>query len=351
VLVLALYFLGQYTGSYVYYYAIWMLGFALLISLLSLPFLRRGVIVTVVTQRSFCSRGKATPVAIKAVNRTIFPFVRVELCGKIPHREDFAKRLILTVPSLGSVEESYELEHPHCGHYNLGVESVRISDPFGLFVIKSKALNNLGGIYVLPLLFDVKSKTSGELESNNTRQLMQRTTEHEELFEIHPFTNSDYIRNIHWKQTAKQRELMAAVYEKPKDDGLLLLIDCNYNGSLDSEEALSVGDAAGDAALSYAKAAIKENKTVKAVIFRGSKSFQSDPVSGEAGVHSLAISFAELQPIELDTSGESLLAPFLSEAIQYGEVVLISHQKTKEQVDALLGFEGKGIRIKLHETV
>lgn len=99
----------------------------------------------------------------------------------------------------------------NCGNYMISLNKVVLSDLFG-FVSKTIRVNKSAELIVLPLEIDIDESISGSGGAPNEEALYERFakgSDPSEIFEIREYRLGDRPQQIHWKLSAKQRDLMA----------------------------------------------------------------------------------------------------------------------------------------------
>lgn len=324
-----IYIIALYTGSPVYYFVIWLLAFIFIFSIISLFILKKRIEIKTKTPFLTCERGGTGEMKIIVKNPTVIPLFRSQIKGNFENiDENSPDKVILYLPVKGSASITIPLSFQHCGEYEYGFSEVKISDPFGLFVTRLKGVSSIKKIYSTPTIIPVQNYISPAQSGRKAIPIMKKTKEREELSEIHSFGEDDYVRNIHWKQSARRGELMAASYETPKNDELLLFIDCGMvNPTNNKEQLLSLGDFAGDYARSFAEKAVKKNQSIKVIIFREDDSPREFIISSKVGTNAL-IAFSSLSPVKRGNVTKHHFLPYLPLAYQYANCALICFEYT-----------------------
>lgn len=110
------------------------------------------------------------------------------------------------------------------GEYYVGVNSIEITDFLYLFTITYPVASKIK-VLVLPRVVPLEKLTIAPPEIDVKNPLQYSNTSEEELSsEMKRYSKGDGIKRIHWKATARQRQLMSRkYYQKPKNQIVLFM--------------------------------------------------------------------------------------------------------------------------------
>lgn len=113
----------------------------------------------------------------------------------------------------------------HVGVLHPGVETVTVTDLFGICSRKVAPRREGSGLLVLPVPFEVGPQVYAAGESGS--ESMARASEDiTSPADIRPWQQGDPMRKVHWKLSARKQELMVRRYEAPVMPDALILLDC-----------------------------------------------------------------------------------------------------------------------------
>lgn len=341
------YALANFLGVAEFYFIFWLTVCVFAFSLISIICIRFSIKVKMKSDSSYCTRGESQKIETCIENRSIIPFVRVELFEKVSNlgsKSNTIKRTVLVLDSFSSDIMSDKIDFTNCGMYQVEIVKIRICDPFGIFRVGFKPKNISESIVCIPRQIEDFSESFAV--GNATRSLlMQKTNEHEDLSEVHQFTDSDYVKNIHWKQSAKCGQLMASGYEKPKDNGALFLIDNETSQTCPIQEVLERGDEAGDFALSVVSAMIKKRRLIDCLILTRDGAQHQFMISNANSIHSAAVEFSELQPICGIKEERLGILQYIPRAMEQGNLIMLCAELTARLAVELVEFASMGIAV------
>lgn len=124
----------------------------------------------------------------------------------------------------------------HVGVSSPGVKSCTVEDLFGLFAVTKQPKAAQSELLVLPLPFQVEQLTFAPGDSG--LETMARATEDvTNPSDIRAYMPGDALKKIHWKLSARKRELVVRRFEEPVLPDALVLMDCSPPPSWGHPEA------------------------------------------------------------------------------------------------------------------
>lgn len=317
-------FMSEYSGGFGWNFAKWLCVFTIIYSLVSVIVMKLGLKVHNENVKVRAVRGSADKVSVRLESRFSLPFSKVIIQCSVG-------KVLADVPIHGKKSVEYEVECPHCGRYFHGAEKVYITDAFGLFKIKHKMQKKAVLTTVVPKIRQLKKRAYTEAVLPCSASAVRKTQEHEEVAGVRPFESGDTVKNIHWKQSARRRELMTTEYEEPADSKILLVVNRNC-GAKYGDGAETAGDLAGEYAISALSAVLERGKSVHSVIISGDIVSERD-VNCVQKTEDAEMEFAELKPVF------SREMPFVSSLLkcfqQYSGLVYVCFEQN-EQISGIM---------------
>ena len=195
-------------------------------------------------------------------------------------------------------------------------------------------------ILVLPRSFDVEPLRF--LQSDEGRSLQNRNTEDLASPEdTRAYRAGDPLKRVHWKLTARRRELIVRKFETPAPPDTLILLDCAAPGPAagDPEAAAQLRDTLCETALSVAEMQVRGDIPVRVPLYgRQTGEFLSDR-SGNTGV--LAEMLAR-QSFEGGIEFYRVLNLELRRMRRTGATVIVTAQLNAGVVEAIKHIRGMG---------
>jgi hypothetical protein len=159
----------------------------------------------------------------------IYPYIRVFFHGaKTIFENQFQVKNFSLQPFHGK-NFSFELQCNYRGNYEIGIQSVEIEDFFGLFklrynIFEPKYVTVYPKIVYLDrflLKTDYMSESHSMLNTNNEDMST--------ISDVRKYAYGDSLKRIHWKLTAKSREVMVKKYQSTSETSTLMLLDLQKN--------------------------------------------------------------------------------------------------------------------------
>lgn len=124
----------------------------------------------------------------------------------------------------------------HVGVSSPGVKSCTVEDLFGFFSMTKQPKAAKSELLVLPMPFQVEQLTFAPGDSG--LETMARATEDvTSPSDIRAYMPGDALKKIHWKLSARKRELVVRRFEEPVLPDALVLMDCSPPPSWGHPEA------------------------------------------------------------------------------------------------------------------
>ena len=204
-------------------------------------------------------KGEKIPLAVEIVNRGVFPIINAQISIRYTNRYLSYERDVMFVTSVlpGKTQPTkFCLTSEHCGELHAAISAVTIFDPLGLFQKKVELGHNKQdtetSVIVLPSLNE--EKTTPDLSFNTVNEIEEVYSLHKsgddpsQVFDIREYRPGDRPRQIHWKLTLKQGELMVREFSQPIFNRVTIFIDFNVKSYL--KDVLSLVDNMLETALS-----------------------------------------------------------------------------------------------------
>jgi uncharacterized protein (DUF58 family) len=241
---------------------------------------RRAVKGEQVTLFIHLENGRALPIARMTVTYRV---MRSALDGE-PKRVDVA----LMPGQSHTIQEP--MRCPYRGVYTLGVERVQVTDPLGLVRLGMRLdrrayhqpvrLAVFNRVVPLSALKLPTRRMEGQMAANQ-----HDTDETASLKQIRAYQRGDPLKRVHWKLTARARELMVRQFEQPSTPENLLLIDCAHAG-LSGEAAIALADQVTECAAAFAGHLLQRWSRVRLVAYpEGRQEMLGDKPADFHGMH------------------------------------------------------------------
>lgn len=187
-------------------------------------YMKRHVEAVIQMSENMITRGNLIRIPVIIKNSGRLPITWVE--AKIRYMDSDGnnyKSLKLSgmVEANGEVQLEAYLKTSNCGIVNLFLESVSISDYFGVFTGKCAIDSTKKEIFILPWTNVPMAETlaeAGDFAGKYGEDVY-------ETYDVREFRDGDDIRQIHWKLTAKMDILLLREYLKTSESGVMIRLD------------------------------------------------------------------------------------------------------------------------------
>ena len=189
---------------------------------------KSAIQVYVASERSKAEKNAPLEYEIKIVNTTPLAYPFVEAVIAEPSEDAVRctrKRFILSLVSFGSYSVRNTVKFRYRGYYEIGVDSLYISDLFRFFAIRAD-MGNFAAVTVVPR----KMRIVGDRRTfftDTPSPVMRRdvTADKNELTDIREYVPGDSIRDVHWKISSKTQDLMVKQYSSVEDRHVYVFCD------------------------------------------------------------------------------------------------------------------------------
>lgn len=231
----------------------------------------------------------------------------------------------------------------HVGVSSPGVKSCTVEDLFGLFSLTKTPKAAQSELLVLPLPFQVEGLSFAPGDSG--LETMARATEDvTSPSDIRAYMPGDALKKIHWKLSARKRELVVRRFEEPVLPDALVLMDCSPPPSWGHPEAeADVRDALLETAASVVSSQMATDHAVRLPLLGG------HPVELEKsmGLPMILENLARVDFSETDKFERVLLLE-TRRMRKVGATVVISARLSSSMVDVMIRMRRMGPIMRLY---
>lgn len=231
----------------------------------------------------------------------------------------------------------------HVGVSSPGVKSCTVEDLFGLFSLTKSPKAAQSELLVLPLPFQVEGLSFAPGDSG--LETMARATEDvTSPSDIRAYMPGDALKKIHWKLSARKRELVVRRFEEPVLPDALVLMDCSPPPSWGHPEAeADVRDALLETAASVVSSQMATDHAVRLPLLGG------HPVELEKGM-GLPMILENLARVDFSETDkfERVLLLETRRMRKVGATVIISARLNSRMVDVMIRMRRMGPVLRLY---
>ncbi len=159
----------------------------------------------------------------------IYPYIRVYFHGaKTIFENQFQVKNFSLQPFRGK-NFSFELQCNYRGNYEIGIHSIEIEDFFGLFNFKYNILESKYVTVYPKIVYLDRFLLKTDFMSESHSMLNINDEDMSTISDVRKYAYGDGLKKIHWKLTAKSREIMVKKYQSTSETSTLMLLDLHKN--------------------------------------------------------------------------------------------------------------------------
>lgn len=221
--------------------------------------------------RSVAVRGEEIMLQLGIFNDKFFPFtrMRVRIQGV-----DVKLDQVLSIELPPKQDQQFEirLDLPYRGVFQVGMTELWVCDCFGLLPIRFDLRNlpyyRLLPVTVLPALTRLPAAhpVSSDAASSSRGGI---SDEGDSFAMVRPYREGDRLKSVHWKLSARRRQMLVRRYDIPEERTCLIVLDARRLQDADEEAALRYADAVTSCALALADQALLAGHPVRICDGRG----------------------------------------------------------------------------------
>ncbi len=191
--------------------------------------------VKAVPKSLWTEKGRQTHIEFVFESTSLVPIISCRTSFKVENKylkNDIVNCLDVSVPALGKQAESLPLTPVYNGVISVNITDVSVRDMLGIINFDAKKAEGCC-LYVKPALSEKDISISrAELYSEESL-ISAKNINGTQIDGVRPYYPGDKLRNIHWKLSAKQQDLLVKEYSDNNEDSAILLAEL-YSPCIDS---------------------------------------------------------------------------------------------------------------------
>ncbi|MDW7656653.1 MAG: DUF58 domain-containing protein [Bacillota bacterium] len=161
-----------------------------------------------------------------------FPLMRIRLIVADEHEQ---KDLTFNLAPDSHLSFNHEMACPYRGSYEVGMTVIDFLDLFGLLRLpidmRLLPYYRMKQLLVYPRLIELTRLNMPALDAQRFTRHQNLTDDHEQPYAmVRKYRPGDAGKQIHWKVSMRQRQLMTRVYEQATEPDIELILDLNPGG-------------------------------------------------------------------------------------------------------------------------
>ena len=290
------------------------------------------------------NRGEWVDMDIGVSHKSILPIAPVVLHMRATSNTP-AGTISLTQLGKRNQRVKHRFAAEHVGTMFPGVEKYVVSDVFGLFQRSHEPDMQGQELMVLPIPFEVKALTfaPGDLGVETMKRALEDTASPSDF---RAYQHGDPLKRIHWKMSARKREIMVRQFEEPALPDALVIMDTappHLNEGVPEIAIPFLQDAILETVASVVNCQIKQDNPVHVPIVG------ENPMEyvGHMGLEVLLEALARCTFNETEQF-ERVVLMQMGELRKTGAVVIVTSRLTSVLVDLLLRMKRLGPNVRLY---
>ena len=290
------------------------------------------------------NRGEVVSMEISVSHRSPLPIAPVALRMRATSNTP-AGTIHLTQLGKRRQRVVHKFAADHVGAMFPGVDSYVVSDVFGFFKHEHKPDMTGQELLVLPVPFEVEPLTfaAGDMGVETMKRAMEDPSSPSD---IRAWQQGDPLKRIHWKASARKRELMVRQFEEPALPDALVLLDTSapyLTEGRPEEQRAFIQDALLETAASVVACQIRQDNPVRLPLV-GDRPME---YSSRMGLPLLLEELARCTFNETEQF-ERVVMMQLGELRKTGAVVIITSRLTSVLVELIVRMKRMGPNVRLY---
>ncbi len=330
------------TGSTLLFVLAMMVAMTVFVCLISVVWASSTVRITAEIEDQTVYRGEHTTLVLGVSHGGWIPVAPVIL--EIPSMSGGESRKIRLKDIPGRVQSlRMPIDAAHVGIYTSGIQTCTIEDMLGMFQRVIRPDETVYSLTVLPRVFEVDPLAMAPGDPGS--ELMARANEDLNApSDIRAYQPGDAMKKIHWKLSARKRELIVRKFEEPLLQEVLILMDCSrppFHG--DPQVEADIRDALLETAASLFSAQMRTDHEIRMPL-TGSRPAEADRSIGTtiAMKYLAGVDFSETDRFERVLQMES------SRMSKVGCVAVVTARLNYAMVDIMTRIHRNGPNLRLY---
>lgn len=331
-------------GNRVYLVLATIIALAWVFAYVSVRMVEKTVAVSNALSGQKVNRGEVVSMEIAVSHRGLLPIAPIALNMRATSNNPAG---VIYLTQLGKRRQrvTHKFVADHVGAMFPGVESYVVSDIFGFF--KKQHNPDLAGqeLLVLPVPFDVEPLTfaAGDMGVETMKRAMEDPSSPSDF---RAYQQGDPLKRVHWKMSARKREIFVKQFEEPALPDALVMLDTSppyLDEDAAPDSAAYLQDALLETAASVVACQIRQENSVRLPLV-GDRPME---YSSHMGLPVLLNELARCTFNETERF-ERVLMMQMGELRKTGAVVIITTRLTSDVIDLIIRMKRLGPNVRLY---
>ena len=276
---------------------------------------------------------------VNVINPIRIPFGNIRC---VFYGDDFAvamqDSLISNIGSFRPAKHVIPFQINYRGEYEMGIKSIQLMDLTGLFKLNRK-LNMNANIIALPRIADASGFpiTSNLLTQAQSRYDM-RDEDYATISDIRPYLQTDSIKRVHWKLTAKRNEWLVKNFQSNALHQVTLILD-NKRMDFSYKEQIIIEDRMIEVSLGLVDFCLKRGMPVEYAAGEGHMVVGRNPGDFETIYQTASFLHFEENPT---VSPYAILSQCLNDATGYVNAIILTSRLDVPLYERIVNAQNNG---------
>lgn len=257
-----------FSGGKLLYFLLYEFALIIAINYIYVVYVKKSVSVDISSYRNEISVGSSIVYDVNIINNSIIPVLHMNLKEGLPENIKSESKEIFLMPFRNKkIKSSFIIKKR--GIYTIGPFTMEISDPFGIFKVK-KVFNIYLKFTVMPKVYDIYLDLPAKQQIGNIETKNKAFEDYTNISRMRKYMSGDSLKRIHWKITAKKRELYVKEYEMSASSEIYVLWNLYKNHYLEDTNGM-LDESCAECMLSVVKFCLLNNIPVNLMDYSSGK--------------------------------------------------------------------------------
>lgn len=216
-----------FTGGKILYLLVYEFVFFVLLNYLYIRYVKNSIDIYVISHKEEITVGEEIAYEITLINNSFLPIFNLKITDYSDLNGKFKSEEWYLMPFKNKkVQKKFTISKR--GIYFLGPFEVEIKDPFGIFNIIKKYEFKLKFV-VLPRVYNIDVRLKARQQFGNIEAKNKAFEDYTNISQLRKYDYGDSIKRIHWKVSAKKRELYVKEFQVSAMSEVYILWDLDKN--------------------------------------------------------------------------------------------------------------------------
>ncbi|HHW56179.1 MAG TPA: DUF58 domain-containing protein [Clostridia bacterium] len=268
-LVITSFIFALFTGGKILYLLFYELSFFVLLNYLYINHIKKSIDVYINSNKEEITIGERINYDINLINNSFLPVFSLKIIDhSLFQNIKFRSEEWHLMPFKNKrVKKNFVISKR--GIYYIGPFEIEIKDPFGIFKAVKKYNNRLK-FMVFPKIHNITIELQAKQQLGNIEAKNKAFEDYANILQLRKYTHGDSIKKVHWKVSAKKRELYVKEFQVSAMSEAYLLWDLDKNHFREDSQGI-LDENCAECMVSIAKYCLSNNIPVSLIDYNTGK--------------------------------------------------------------------------------